>query len=58
MNEFLIGIAPASGVVTFMLPLPQQLTREQAIALAAWLVVIADPMREKFDDLVEEIQSS
>ena len=41
MNEFLIG-AQGENIV-FLRPVPQRLTRAQAVSLAAWLIAIADP---------------
>lgn len=53
MNEFLIG---AQGeTVVFMRPIPQRLTRQQAVTLAAWLTVIADPTGQAIKAKVAEI---
>ena len=41
--------------LVFMRPVPRQLSREQAIALAAWLVALADPDESKFAAKLKEI---
>lgn len=56
MNEFLIG-AQGENIV-FLRPVPQRITREQAVTLAAWLVAMADPGRERFDAKLAEVQST
>jgi hypothetical protein len=53
MNEFLIGVQ--GEAVVFMLPVPQQLTRQQAITLSAWLAVLADPGLTQFQAKINEI---
>jgi hypothetical protein len=53
MNEFLIGMQ--GETVVAMRPLPQQMTRQQAVSLAAWLTVIADPSGEHIAAKIEEI---
>ena len=55
MNEFLIGMQ--GETVVFMRPVPQQLTRQQAITLAAWLTVIADPGGRLVREMVWDIES-
>lgn len=35
-----------------------RLTKEQALNLAAWLKVLADPGGEKFQELVERIENT
>lgn len=37
---------------------PRWLSREDAINLAAWLAVLADPGREKFNAMVTAIENS
>lgn len=55
MNEFLIGMQ--GETVVFIRPVPQQLTRQQAITLAAWLTVIADPSGQLVKSQIEDILS-
>lgn len=55
MNEFMIGVQWDS--VVFMRPVPQRLTIQQAVSLAAWLTVIADPAGELVKAKVEELLS-
>jgi hypothetical protein len=55
MNEFLIG---AQGEhLVFMRPVPQRITKDQAITLAAWLVLMADPGQSAFNAKIEHITS-
>ena len=54
MNEFFVGMQGETVVI--MRRIPQHLTRQQAISLAAWLTVIADPSGKQVSIKVQEIQ--
>ena len=41
MNDFLVGVQGGETIV-ILRPVPQQITKAQALNLAAWLVVLAD----------------
>ena len=55
MNEFLIGMQ--GQTVVFMRPVPQHLTLQQAVSLAAWLTVIVDPTGELVKKKIEDVLS-
>jgi hypothetical protein len=55
VNEFLVGVL-GDDIVT-MRPVPQRLTKEQALQLAAMLVALADDKNE-FAKILEEVLSS
>lgn len=53
MNEFFVGVQ--GDDVVFLKPIPQQITREQAVRLAAWLQILADPTNRLFPKFREQI---
>lgn len=63
-NEFLVGargdrvviMAPYPGLGTRMPPVT--LDREQALELAAWLVCVADPGGQRFEQVLELVANS
>lgn len=56
-NMFAVGVTGVSmSKVIINLPVPRPLTREQALNLAAWLIVLADPEGKDFARLVEAIK--
>ena len=55
-NKFIVGLR-LDGYVMVQRPFGP-LTKDDAINLAAHLVAIADPGREKFDRVLEEVTSS
>jgi hypothetical protein len=55
MNEFLIGMQGETVVI--IRPVPQRLTLQQAVTLASWLTVIADPTGQLVKAKIEEILS-
>lgn len=60
MNRFFIAMQGER--ITFMKPLPQSFSVEDAVELGAWLVTMADPFvkneAKKFKARVKEIQES
>jgi hypothetical protein len=54
-NRFLVGVK-GDHICILNPPTTMPITRLQALNLAAWIVCLADPKREQFDQLVEEIQ--
>jgi hypothetical protein len=52
-NKFFVG-SNGTHIVTIK-PVPQAMTREEALNLAAWIVAIADPGREEFDGLHQAV---
>jgi hypothetical protein len=48
-NRFFVGAVAED--IAFMLPIPQRMSKAEALNLAAWIVALADPTREKFDAL-------
>jgi hypothetical protein len=57
-NLFLVGQNVGSQNVSICNYLPKVLTRDQALNLAAWLLVIAGDPRAEFDRLVDDIKNS
>lgn len=55
-NAFFVGLK--GDKITFLRPFPQPLTKDEALNLAANIVVIADPGGQKFKALVRAIQES
>lgn len=52
-NRFFVG---ASGQnVAFLRPIPQRMSNEDALNLAAWIVAIVDPTRDKFDKAFQAV---
>jgi hypothetical protein len=54
VNEFLIGIQGQAVVI--LRRIPQCLTKRQALEIAAWLAVLADPTGEEFADIRRSIE--
>lgn len=54
-NMFLVG-ANVNGIVSIVRPPRGDMTTEEAINLAAWILVVADPMREELDKALEAIE--
>lgn len=52
-NKFFVG--NRAGNFVFLIPIPREITEENAINLAAWIVAML-PDREKFDAAVREIE--
>jgi hypothetical protein len=51
-NEFFVGVR-GENIVTLK-PIPQVLSKEQALNLAAWLYMLADEGDGKFEKIVKE----
>lgn len=62
MNQFWVGaLRTADGKLSKVLigATPQhQITADEALNLAAWLVAVADPIGGKFQRLLEEVLST
>lgn len=56
-NRFMVG-ANGRGRVMCLLPIPQEMSREDALNLAAYIVVLADPDRKDFDALLRGIENT
>ncbi len=54
-NKFGIGAPVGTDEVVILRPIPQRLTREDAIILAAHLVTVADLGGERFDEYLQEL---
>lgn len=52
-NDFFIGVQ--GETIVFLLPVPQQLTRQQAINLSVWLAVLADPEQTQTQAAINEL---
>lgn len=48
-NLFFVG--SNGDTLVFTLPVPRQISKEDALNLAAWIVAIVNPTREEFDAL-------
>lgn len=64
-NKFLVRFRPVKGGLAGMVSIERPPTEfqmrqcfavEDALNLAAWIVAIADPTRERFDRLVAELR--
>jgi hypothetical protein len=53
-NKFLVGSNGESVVIQFI-PHPPALSRADALNLAAWLVAMADPSGEEFDEVLRRV---
>lgn len=51
------GIALRGDVIYISSP-RVRMTREEALLLAAWLVALADPMGDRFEDILEAVQNT
>lgn len=59
-NEFMVAAGGAPQEFSLLSPpaAGQRLSRDQALTLAAWLVVLADPTRERFEEIREAVAST
>jgi hypothetical protein len=59
MNEFLVGTRGYG--LTFMVVVSRlgfELPRRKALELAAWIVTLADPKGDEFDEICRQIEDS
>lgn len=56
-NQFFVGAVGGKDMITIV-SLRCQMTKAQAINLAAWLIVLADPAGEEFERVVNEIKKT
>jgi hypothetical protein len=54
-NDFFLGVA--GDQLISLLPLRTPMSRDQALRLAAWIVLIMDPLEEDFTRIKEAIES-
>jgi len=57
-NKFLVGVQGPHITVGNLVGHPAHLSKEEALNLAAWLVSLADPLGEQFQQMLEAVQSS
>lgn len=55
-NEFLIGMTADGKTIQLLRPIPRQMTKDQALTLAAWIVAIADPTGQQFEAKLQEVR--
>jgi hypothetical protein len=56
-NQF--GVcASGNGSIGILVPPRGMLTKQQALTLAAWLVALADPLGEEFQNILEAVQNT
>jgi len=53
-NEFFVGIQNDNIILIKLLSIPQVLSKERALNLAAWLYMLADEGDGKFEKIVKE----
>lgn len=60
MDTFNIAMVAAHGeFITVMNPIVmRQMTKEQALVVAAWIVALADPGNEQFSKILVEVCST
>jgi len=56
-NKFGVGVNIGGQTISILL-MKNQMTQEEALNLAAYLAVLADPLQERFPALLEAIQNS
>lgn len=54
-NKFGVGAMIGSDEIVLLKPVPQRMTRDDAIILAAYLVSVADLDGTRFNDYLEEL---
>ena len=54
-NKFMVGARAHDGLVVMLRPVPQVLSTEDAIILAAHLVSVADLCGERFQEYLREL---
>ena len=52
-NKFMVGVSGAR--ICFLKPIPNVISMDDAVSLAAWLVALADPTGEKFETVHEAV---
>lgn len=57
MNDHLVG-SRGDGMVTMMLMPVLPMTRDEALRLAAWLIVCADPEGSRFSEIYRAVMST
>lgn len=54
-NGFMVG---ARGEMIAIMALGREITKDQALNLAAWLIALADPGQERFERFLEAIHNT
>ena len=59
-NRFFVGARGFGddAQIVVMLPPIKPITKDDAVNLAAWLVAVADPLRETFDRVITEVMDT
>lgn len=61
LNRYLVGVIPGvsseQNLISVLLH-PTMMTREEALGLAAYLVVLADASRAEFDEYLTAVQNT
>ncbi len=57
-NEFFVGVNVTGDMVQFARHVPQHLTPDQALNLAAWIVALTDPTHEEFNRKLAEVETT
>ena len=57
MNKFGVALHVGTGNIAFLFGVPEKMTRQDALLLAAWIVAIAD-RNDEFSALLKEIQNT
>lgn len=56
INDFLVGAIGDEVIV--LSPVHGRMTKAQALRMAAWLIVIADPLEEEFPAVYQAVRST
>lgn len=58
-NKFFVGLGGAGfDRITFVVPLPREFSRKDALNLAAWIVTLAESEEGEFDKLLKAIKNT
>jgi actin-like ATPase involved in cell morphogenesis len=59
VNRFLIGVSGTADRQLFNFTLrPSPMTRDEALVVAAWLIVLADPRHERFPTIERMVRNT
>lgn len=56
-NKFFVGLGGVDEIVFALRPVPQRISKADALILAAWLVALADDQQE-FGKILEAVQNT
>jgi hypothetical protein len=54
-TKFMIGVKGAGGNVRFLKPIPLELSKDDAIELAAWICCLIDPEGQRVQTMITKI---